>query len=624
MSAESFLPLSSIPVQLAPLAITESMEQATVFVVLACAFILFVWEVLAVDIVGVLIILALVLTGILTVDEGLKGFGHPAVIGVGALFIVSEGLLRTGALGLIANRLERWSGGHEMRLMILVLIIVAVSSAFLNNTPVVAMFIPVVLGLSRKLGINPSHLLIPLSFAAILGGTCTLIGTSTNILVSSVVTEHGKPALGLFDFSLLGLMLVTAGIIYLLAVGRHLIPDRQTITSITSSSDRRLQEYVTELAIREGGELDGKLFEETFLGASRTRFIQLIRGEHIVWPPFDGQRLAAGDALIIAGAIQDLIALQKSEGLDTLDAIISEGEVTVESSEKEMAEILVLPNSIYVGQSLEEARFRSQFGAAVVAIQRHGMHLRQRISNHPLRVGDVLLVQGSHAALDRLASSEGLVLMTGVEDVLVRENKAPIAMTILAAVILLLSFSNWHMAVIALAGGVAMILTGCLPMGKIYESIHWRVLVLIAGTLALGMALEKTGAADTVAEWLTNVFRFAGPHGLVVVTLVLSALLTECISNAAVAALMVPIALRMPSTLESPDGTTASYLPYIMAVAYGASCSFLTPIGYQTNTLVYGAGGYRFTDFARVGIPLVLIIWTIGGIMIPILWPVWP
>lgn len=593
---------------------------------LVVATVMFATELLSVDIVALLLVLALVIPGVLPIGMALQGFGHPAVIGVGALFIVSEALLRTGALGLLANRLEAWSGGSEARLVLLVLIIVAGASAFLNNTPVVAMFIPVVLGISLRMGINPSHILMPLSYAAILGGTCTLIGTSTNILVSSIVSEHeGLRPLTMFEFTKLGAILTGAGLIYLYLFGRRLLPDRQTLTSMTAGpDDRRHREYVTEIGIRAGGSLVGQRFGDTVLAQTKgVRVIQLIRGEQIHWSPLTKQILREGDALVISGKIQDLMELHKQEGLATLDEILGSDDVAVSTHEAELAELLILPNSPYIGKRLEEAHFRSSFGLNVIAIQRHGMHLQNKISEHPIRVGDLLLVQGTKEGLQRVHSEEGVVLMTGVQDVLIRADKAKIAISILVLVISLMAFSNLHMATVALAGAVAMVLTGCLPAGRVYESVHWRVLVLIAGTLALGTAMETTGTATWIATNLVNLFSFAGPGILVVVFLILAALLTECVSNNAVAAVLIPIALNVPTQLAGVGIDGVSVYPFIMAVAFGASCSFLTPIGYQTNTLVYGAGGYRFTDFLRLGLPLVICIWTLGGLLIPVFWPLY-
>jgi di/tricarboxylate transporter len=592
-------------------------EIAIVLATLGLSFFLFAREWLPVDLVALLVVLCLVLTGILDADQALEGFGHPAVIGVGALFIISEGLLRTGALGVVGNRLAAWSRGEKNRLVILLLVTVALASSFLNNTPVVAMFVPVVLGLSRRCGITPSKILIPVSFAAILGGTCTLIGTSTNIMVASIVESHeGLRPLGMFEFTKLGIILTAAGLAYLILCGQRLLPERPTITSITYSTDRRLRDYVTELGIRPGGTLSGKPFAETPIArAKNVRIVQIIRGEEILWPPFDRCVLRGGDALVIAGRVEHLVELHKEPGLQTLDEILDTEEVDVATREAQLAEILVLPNSAYAGMRLEDARFRRRFRITVVGIQRHGLHLRRKISQLNLKVGDVLLVQGAEADFGRIAAEEGLVLMSGVADVIVRAGKAPIAIAILAGVIACLSLQLLSMVEVALAGALAMVITGCLPASKVYEAVHWRVLILIAGMLALGTAMEETGAASWIAGELVELFSFGGPHAVLVVTLVLTTLLTECVSNTAVAAIMIPIALKIAPLTE------AAPYPFIMAVAFGASCSFLTPIGYQTNTLVYGAGGYRFSDFFRVGAGLILLIWILGGVLIPVFWP---
>ena len=385
-----------------------------------------------------------------------------------------------------------------------------------------------------------------------------------------------------------------------------------------------MREYATELEVRPGGTLAGKRFSDTPLAdASGIRVLQVIRGEEIIWPPFENLILEAEDALVIAGTVEDLMAVKEERGLASLEEILSEDDTHISGRETELAEVLVQSNSLYAGQKLGEVQIRRRFGVEVIAILRHGMHLRQKLSEHPLRVGDVLLVQGTAEGLQRVGAEEGLVLLTGIDDVVVRRAKAPMALGILVCVIALLATQMRSMAEIALLGAVAMILTGCLPAGKVYEAVHWRVLVLIAGMLALGQAMDVTGAADWIAHHIVHDLDFIGPRGLIIAILILSALLTEVVSNNAVAALMVPVALSLASGLQV-DGQAVSPYPFIFAVAYGASCSFLTPIGYQTNTLVYGAGGYKFSDFFRAGLPLVLIVWAIGGWLIPVFWPLVP
>lgn len=581
--------------------------------ILVAAMFLFASEIVSVDIGALIVLLALVLTGVLTPEEAVHGFANPAFLTVGAMFVLSAGLLRTGALTALSERVMVLSRGSERRLTLLLMVTVAVCSAFVNNTPVVVIFLPMVLSIANRSSILPSKVLIPLSYGAILGGTCTLMGTSTNILISSMVAGEGMRPLGMFEFTGMGVLFAIVGITYIYFIGRRFLPSHGTVTTYGSG---RLKEYLTEIEVPEGSPLCDRSADDVVAEyASRVQVFQIIRGEEIFWPPFASLRIRPGDAFLVKGEVNPLMNLIQSPEVSLSPGVGGSEADAGNLREMALAELVINPNSPLIGESLRNIHFPERYGVQALAIQRHGSHLREKVSEIPLRVGDVLLVLGGEAALNRLGAAPEFILLEEVREVVVNRKRSWVALTVLGLVVLLAATNILSILTAALAGAVVMVLTGCLVAREAYRAIDKSVLVLIAGSLSLGTALEKTGAASLLADRLVDLVGWGGPVAVLSGFYLLTVLLTEVMTNTAAAAVMLPIAV------STAAGLGVNPRSFIVAILFGASASFATPIGYQTNTFVYGPGGYSFTDFIRVGLPLQLTLWLLASIVIPILWP---
>ncbi|RMH20723.1 MAG: SLC13 family permease [Acidobacteria bacterium] len=590
------------------------MDLVIVFIILAAALVLFTTEVIAVDLTAILILAALVATGVLTAQEGVAGFSNPAPITVAAVLVLSAGLIKTGAVVRLGSRLSRLGGSGEIGQMTVVLLTVGVLSAFINNTAAVAMFIPMVVGLAKDRHISPSKLLMPMSFAGILGGLCTYIGTSTNIIVGSILEEHGYAPFRMFEFSRLGILLLAFGVVYLLVLGRKLLPARRTEDALTD--DYRLRDYLTELVVRPNSRLIGKTLKQSNLSTAQdVEVLDIRRAGHRLSSILLDIKLAAGDVLIVKGNIENILRTREIEGLD-IHPEVKLGDQDLKSADVGLAEGVISPRSSLVGKTLVEADFRKRFQATVLAIRRHGGQIREKLGRVVLHVGDTLLIQGRRDRLQSLKESpDFLLIMEDLPTPRYRKRKMTAAVLIFLTVIVVAALNVMPIMVAAVLGAVAMIVTRCLTIQEAYAAIDWRIIMLIAGTLSLGKALEKTGGATLIAERLIDL---VGPHGPVAVLaalFLLTVLMTEMMSNSATAALLTPIALSIGHTLE------ADPRPFAVCVAFAASASFLSPIGYQTNTLVYGPGGYRFTDYARVGLPITLVTWLLATLLIPAFWP---
>jgi di/tricarboxylate transporter len=556
---------------------TFTAEMGVVLFVVAGALVFFAREIVSVDLVALFAVLALMLTGVSDPETALAGFSNPAVHTVAAMFAVSAGLIRTGVIERVGRLFIRLAGSSPNRIFVVTLSAVVVLSAFVNNTPIVVMMIPIVLGISRHHGVAPSKLLIPISYASILGGSCTLIGTSTNLVVSGVAVAEGLPPLTMFETAPIGLICAVIGIIYLTLFARRILPERETVTSNVSGG--RIREYVTELVIRRGSPLVGKkIADTTLLASGELKLLEVIAGDEILWPPLDRVVLRPDDILIVKGQVTEIVQAGRVEGVDVVPELGPES-VSVGATSHTLAEVVVTPGSRFIGATLNEIGFRRHFGVAVLAIQRHGRHrIREKVGSLPLLVGDMLLVQGDAGAVERLKDEEGLILLEGVESRVLHRHRAPVAVGILLAVILAATFSPVPVVACALVGAVLMVLTRCLSPRELYRSLDVRTLVLIAGMIGVGLTAQKTGTTEWAAGHLLDVVRPLGPYGVLAMIYLVTNLVTEFLSNAAAAVLMVPLAI------ETAREMGLSERPFLIAVALAASAAFSTPIGYQTNT----------------------------------------
>jgi len=552
----------------------------------------------------------LFVSGILTEQDALAGFSNPGMITVAVLYVVVTGLSQTGGLNWISQRVLGLPKGHNAALLRLMLPVMGMSG-FLNNTPVVAMFIPVVSDWSRKLRISPSKLMIPLSYAAIFGGTCTLIGTSTNLVVNGlVVSNTDLPGLKLFDLAVVGLPCAIAGMIYLFTTHHWLLPSRKPV--ISESDDVR--KYTVEMMVPMDSPLIGKSIEKAGLRHLPGLYVvEIIRNQLIIPAVSPKEVLRDGDRLVFIGMIDSIVDLHRLRGLQpATDEVFK---LDTPRSQRCLIEAVVSNTCPMVGKTIREGKFRTQYNAVVLAVARNGERLQGKIGSIRLQPGDTLLLEANANFLSQQRISNDFYLVNGIPDSEpLRHEKAPLAIIILGMMVLLASLGIMSMLKAAVLASVVMILAGCCSSVKAFRNIEWSVLLVIGAALSIGKALESTGAAGAIA---TSLIQFSGDNpwlALAIIYLVTN-LLTEAITNNAAAALVFPIALALSQTLG------VNFTPFAIAIMIGASASFSTPIGYQTNLMVYGPGGYKFSDFMRVGIPLNIIFWLITVTLTPIFYP---
>ncbi|MCB1050843.1 MAG: SLC13 family permease [Acidobacteria bacterium] len=592
------------------------MSGETVIILLLCSLslVLFLTQVIPVLVTTLLTLSAFVIFGVMPLDDVLMGFANPATLTIAAMFVLSEGLIRTGSLDPLAGFIGRTSKKSPIRLYLMLGLVVMFGSAFVNNTPIVVMMIPVVLTLARNTGIPPSKLFMPLSFFSILGGTCTLMGTSTNLLIDGLSSKLGGPQLGMFDFLPLGLIFAGVGLVYILLLGGRLLPERDSLSFLLPVKQRK--NYVTEVIIPRSSHLVGKEIYQAFPPTGAVRFLDLLRNEEVyLGEHARGMTIEPGDALILEGAPQDLTNLLESQGAELATVVEDENRVAMRTMSLFLVELSLLPDSIYVGRKLKEVGLNKHFGVKVLAIQRHGKHHRVQLRQMTLKPGDLLLVQAQNRGLELLRETGEFLVIEGLEQNVRKVFHAKRALAIMIGVVLLASLSPIPLAVCAMLGAALMILTNCLKPVDAYNSVDMNVIFLLIGTIPIGYALESSGLMHAFVINLMDLFGKENPLLLLAVTFFVTNILTALLSNSSVAVLMTPFALGLAKDL----GT--SPMPFIMAIAFAASTSLATPIGYQTNLIVMGPGGYSFRDYLIVGLPLNLILWVLAIIFIPIFWP---
>jgi len=532
---------------------------------------------------------------------------------VACMFVLSAGLQASGVVSWIGDALLRHGPSSEISLLLLSGIVIAPISAVVNNTAAVAIFLPIVLRACQGRKVSPSHLMMPLSFFAMLGGTCTLIGTSTNILVSSLAEQRGYRPFGMFEFSALGVLLLLLGGGYLIGVGRHFIPERVHAESLTDGF--HLNRFLSEVMVTIGSPLIGRTLRQARLGERYDlEVLGHVRDKEMRGVPDAEERLRAGDILLVKAQASALVKIGDATGLAVRPGH-RPGDTALRSGDAALVEAVVVPNSDLDGRSLKNVDFRNRFGATALAIRRHGAEIREKIGHVRLGIGDELLVLVPRARMDRLRRQSSFVILQELELPVIQPVKAATACAIVAGVVGLAAAGIYPIASVALLGAVAMVLSGCVPARKVYESIDWKVIFLLAGLIPLGVALDNSGAASAAAEWILGIAGAAGPRVVLSAFILVSALLTGMMSNNATAALLAPLAITFA------DALGVDPRPFLVGLTFAASAAFYTPIGYQTNLLVYGPGGYRFLDFLRVGGPLTLLYWVVTTLLVPWFFP---
>ncbi len=609
---------------------TETLQIVLVLGILVGSIALFAWEKFGPDVVAMLVLIVLALTGLVAPGEVFSGFSSPAVITVWAIYIISEGLFKTGVADYLGANILKIAGPDEARLVVVIMLMAGLMSAFMNNIGATAVLLPAIVGLSKQTGLSPSKFLIPLSFASLMGGNMTLIGTPPNILAAGILQETtNAPPFTFFDFAPMGLIILGTGIAYMVLIGRHLLPATKVEDDLTRSYD--LRNYATEIRILPNSPLAGKTIVESRFGEDYdlTLISKLSTPEAKQLPAHLSRRrrvrsrslparrnevIQAGDIYLVHGKLENILRIKDTQGFEVGGGMQLQ-DTDLSSAEMAIAEGVVTPSSELVNTTLKQSHFREKYALTVLAIWRDGHSIQQKLANTPLQFGDVLLLQGRKERLSLNQNNPGLLLLEPVPYEARRTHKTPLALGIMALMLLTVTMGWFHISVAAVVAAIAMVMTGVLSMDEAYRAIQWRSVFLIAGMLPLGIAMEDSGAAQFLADQIVSLTGQWGPLGVLLGIYILTLLITQPMSNAAATVLIAPIAINVATTLQ------ADPRPFIMGVVIAASTAFLTPIGHQANVLVYGVGGYKFTDFAKVGLGLNFIYLIIVALVLPFIWP---
>ena len=589
------------------------MDNILLIGILLGTLILFISDRLSADLVALLALVALLLFKFITPEEAVSGFSNSATITIGAMFILSAGLIHTGLVDQLAVLAAEKIKNAQYGLMLFIIVIAGGVSAFINNTAVVAVFLPVIIKISRERGLSPSKFLIPLSFAAILGGSVTLIGSSTNILVSAIAKDHGLAEFKMFEFAPVGMTLFVAGGLFLWLFAYRILPERASTGELTKSYN--MKRYLTEITVTESSPLIGKtLMEKKIAETYDVNILEIIRGEEKIWRKLRSTAIEKDDLLLVRGSVQNIVKFTAGENLQSLgDAVL--GDEDLQAEDVILAEAVIAPNSTLIGYTVKEINFRQRFSAFVLAVQSHGTTFRDKIGRIPLHFGDSLLLQGSSKAIQNLQNNQDFLMLEEVKLEKYRTNKALLAIGIIALVVLFSALELLPIMVAAIFGAVLMVITGCINIKEAYANIDWMVIFLLAGLIPMGIALQKSGLVRSAADNLLILFGDLSPVFILSALYIGTVLLTSILSNTATAIVVAPIGISMALSLG------VNPKPFLMAIMFGASTSLITPIGYQTNTLVYSPGRYKFIDYLKVGLPLNIMAWLIVTLLIPIFWP---
>ncbi|KAA0691815.1 SLC13 family permease [Halopseudomonas laoshanensis] len=594
----------------------DSLPMIGVAALLCWVFYAFAREKFSPDIVVGIAVAVLLVSSLLTPGDVLSVLSNSAPITIACMFILSAALERTGCVDALGKWLAKLGGGSPLRTLFSLMITALVLSTFINNTPVVAILTPVAVTLAAQVGSKASKLLIPLSYATILGGTMTMIGTSTNILVDGVAREAGMEPFGMFDIFLPGLIMAVIGVGFIMLVGHRLLPDRESLSKQLRPDQSR--PFMTELLVPHDSPIINQTIADAKLnGNSGIQVLKIFRGDEELSTPLNSTLLNAGDRLVLHTNMKDFMELRQN-GLLTFNRDQAANFETISTRDVVLAEAIVGRNSRYSHRPMRDLNLTARYGMHVLAIHRHNENIQDNLDDFQLQFGDVMLVEGSPTQIRKFADNGDLISLNTVHERAYRRDKAPIAIAAVLAVMLLAAFKIMPIEGLAMIATAIVLATDCLDTEDAYKAIDWRILTIIFGMLAISIAMNKVGLVDTVVDQVMSLSPLLGPLFMLSFIYLLTSILTEVVSNNAVAVLLTPIAIGVAQQLG------ADPRPFVIAVMFAASASFATPIGYQTNTFVYSAGGYKFTDFMRIGVPMNLIMWATATLVIPWIWPLFP
>lgn len=603
-----------------------TVEIGLVLAILAGSIVLFAIDKLRADMVSLLVLVTLAITGLVTPTEAFSGFANPAVVTVVAIFVVSEGLFQTGIADFLGIRIVKIAKSNRNRLIIILMLTVGVISAFMNNIGATAVFLPAVLIIARRTKIRASKLLIPLAFAAAMGGNLTLIGTPPNILASSILQDYpgcenfsfGCQGFQFFDFAPMGLLVLVVGTLYMTFVGYHLLPSYDTRTSLTE--DYHVRQYLSEIRILPNSPLIGKSLTESRFGQDYDlTILGILRGGTDSLAVRRSDRMRANDILLVEGSLDKILKVRRQQGLRIEpDHPHHPDDFKLKSHEAGIAEVIIDVGSGLTGQSLKQIGFREKYRLSVIALRRRGEAILSSIGDEPLQQGDVLLVQGKREHTALLRSNPNFLLLEPIPLETRRTEKAPLALGILALMLIVATTGLIHISIAAVAAAILTVMFGILNINEAYKSIDWQSVFLIGGMLPLGIAMETSNAAKLLADVITVQMAALGPIGIMAGLYILCALMTQTMSNAASTVLLAPIAINIALDLGADPRS------FLMAVVLAANASFLTPIAHQSNILIFGPGGYKFTDFTKVGLGLTILYLILIIGVLPLVWPLYP